>query len=266
MNPIVAIIFLSIASAKPHSNAGFYQRSRNNNFPIDGSLVEFDGDPPDVPLITFDGDPTTTFEFRQTNDPVMGGVSSGSWSINEEEGYGVESGTVRDVPSLHAPGFIKATAHGRFNDASSVISGDLILHVRSNISDYSGYRVSFGNTWNAFKDFKAGFSINAGEDFSEARIPFNKFSSEWDPATGDQTVTCAEDPRVCPTFDDLARIRRIELWAEGVKGDARIEVKSISAGIKKQPRTKPPSIKKFSSMQENDLGIRFALDLYEKTK
>ena len=71
MKPIVAIIFLSIASAKPHSNTGFYQRNRNKNFPIDGSLVEFDGETADVPLITFDGDPTTTFEFRQTNDPVM---------------------------------------------------------------------------------------------------------------------------------------------------------------------------------------------------
>ena len=71
MKPIVAIICLSIASAKLHSNAGFYQRSINNDFPIDSSLVEFDGETSDVPLITFDGDPMTTFEFRQTNDPVM---------------------------------------------------------------------------------------------------------------------------------------------------------------------------------------------------
>ena len=197
---------------------------------------------------------------------MQGGVSSGSWSVNEEEGYGVEAGTVRDVPSLQAPGFIKATAHGRFNDASSAILGDLVLLVRSNISDYIGYRVSFGNTWNAFKDFKAGFSISAGEDFSEVRIPFNTFSSEWDPATGDQTVTCAEDPKVCPTADDLARIRRIELWAEGAKGDARIEVKSISAGVKNPQYTKLPFINTFSSIQENYLGVSFALDLYGKRK
>ena len=24
-----------------------------------------------IPLVTFDGDPSTTFKFRQTNDPVM---------------------------------------------------------------------------------------------------------------------------------------------------------------------------------------------------
>ena len=174
---------------------------------------------------------------------LQGGVSSGSWSVNEEEGYGIEDGTVRDVPSLQAPGFIKATAHGRFNDASAAISGDLILLVRSPSSDYSGYRVSFGNTWNAFKDFKASFSIDDGDEFSEVRIPFNTFSSEWDPATGDQTVTCAEDPKVCPTSDDLGRIRRIELWAEGAEGDARIEVKSISARQSKQHHVMNSGIK-----------------------
>ena len=172
-----------------------------------------------------------------TSHLYQGGVSSGSWSVNEEEGYGVEDGTVRDVPSLQAPGFIKATAHGRFNDASSAISGDLILHIRSSTAEYTGYRVSFGSTWNAFNDFKADFSIEEGGDFSEVRIPFNAFSSKWDPATGDQTVTCAEDPKVCPTVDDLVRIRRIELWAEGVKGEAHMEVKSISAG-QKQPQVK----------------------------
>ena len=177
----------------------------------------------------------------------QGGVSSGSWSVNEEEGYGVEDGTVRDVPSLQAPGFIKATAHGRFNDASSAISGDLILHIRSSTAEYTGYRVSFGGTWNAFNDFKADFTIEAGDDFSEVRIPFNMFSSKWDPGTGDQTVTCAEDPKVCPTVADLGRIRRIELWAEGVKGEAHMEVKSISAG-QKQPQVKS-TIKTLSSSE-----------------
>ena len=108
----------------------------------------------------------------------------------------------------------------------------MILAVRSSSSDYSGYRVSFGNTWNAFKDFKASFSIEDGDEFSEVRIPFNTFSSEWDPATGDQTVTCAEDPKVCPTAKDLADIKSIEIWAEGVKGDVHLEIRSIAAGVK----------------------------------
>ena len=71
MKQIVALIFLSIASAKPNINPGIHRWSKNNVFTIDDRLVEFDGETPDIPLITFDGDPTTTFEFRQTNDPVM---------------------------------------------------------------------------------------------------------------------------------------------------------------------------------------------------
>ena len=57
------------------------------------------------------------------------------------------------------------------------------------------------------------------------------FSDKWDPATGDQTVTCAEDPNVCPTAEALKNLRRLTLWAEGAKGDAHLEVKSVSAGV-----------------------------------
>ena len=138
---------------------------------------------------------------------------------------------MRDVPSLQAPGFIKASAQGRFNDVSEVLSGDLILKVRSSTPEYSGYRISFGSHFNSFKDFKAKFNVPQGEDFSQLRIPFDMFSNEWDPATGDQTITCREDPNVCPTAADLSSLRRFELWAEGAKGDAHFEVQSISAGI-----------------------------------
>ena len=162
----------------------------------------------------------------------QGGISSGSWSVNDAEGYGIEEGTVRDVPSLHAPGFITAEAKGIFNDVSAAISGDLILNVRSSTSDYTGFRVSFGKFLS--REFKADFSVPAGDDFSEIRIPFNKFSDHWSGETGDQTIMCEEDPTVCPTSDDLSKINRIAVWAEGVKGDAVLEVKSISAGLPKQ--------------------------------
>merc|ERR1712241_1653116 len=95
-----------------------------------------------------------------------------------------------------------------------------------------GFRISFGSHFNAFKDYKARFMVGVGEDFSVSRIPFNMFSNEWDPATGDQTVTCADDPKVCPTVEDLSSLKRFEVWAEGVKGAAHLEVQSISAGTK----------------------------------
>ena len=154
-------------------------------------------------------------------------------------------GTVRDVPSLQAPGFIKAYADGVYNDASAALSGDLVLEVRSTTAEYTGFRVSFaagtltpshacaGGDVIPFSSgcFKSKYFIKAGEEFSLVRIPFNTFSDHWSPATGDQLTTCAEDPSVCPTAKDLAGIKRIELWAEGVEGDVHLEVKSISAGI-----------------------------------
>ena len=162
----------------------------------------------------------------------QGGISSGSWSVNEDNtsrGYGIEDGIVRDVPSLQAPGFIKASADGRFNDASSALQGDLILRVRSTTPDYPAFRVSFGRYYE--REYKADFSVPPGESFSEIRIPFNMFSCKWDTGTGDQTVTCAEDPNVCPTEEALKNLKRISVMAEGAKGEAHLEVKSISAGI-----------------------------------
>ena len=178
----------------------------------------------------------------------QGGISSGTWSVNELEQFGMMEGTVRDVPSLHAPGFIKAYADGTFNDASEALEGDLVLKIRSSTSEYTGFRVSFaagtltpdhacaGGGVVPFSKgcFKTKFSVEPGNEFSEIRIPFNNFSDHWSPATGEQLTTCAEDASVCPTAKDLSGIKRIEVWAEGVAGDINLEVKSISAIIGKQ--------------------------------
>ena len=164
---------------------------------------------------------------------------------------------MRDVPSLQAPGFIKASAQGHFNDVSEALKGDLILNVRTPSPDYSGYRISFGSHFNVFNDFKAQFEVPPGEEFSEVRIPFNLFSSKWDPGTGDQTVTCAEDPNVCPTSYDLAHIRRIEIWAEGVKGNIHLELQSIWAGTTEEESSKHKREKKLASFDDEISLITF---------
>ena len=174
---------------------------------------------------------------------LQGGVSDGKWSVDGNGGYGVINGTVRDVPSLQAPGFVKASAGGKFRDVSQFLGGDLILRVRSATPEYAGFRISFvGDTWVPFhvcssdgepfagNCFKAQFNVPAGDNFSEVRIPFDAFSDKWDIATGDLLRTCAEDPSVCPTAKDLRYIERIEIWGEGVNGDIHLEIQSISAG------------------------------------
>jgi len=211
--------------------------------PIDKTVLE---EPEEIKLVTFDGTESTTFQFIELDDPVMGGVSSGTFEVNEIEGYGIHNGTVRDVPSLSAPGVIAAFALGDFNDISKAISGHLVLRVRTPVPEYTGFRISFaagainpryscsGGGQIPFSRgcYKARFQVPGGSEFSEVKVPFSSFSDLWSPATGDQTVTCSEDPRVCPTEKELASIQDIQIWAEGVNGEIHLEIESISARIK----------------------------------
>merc|ERR1719476_333532 len=160
----------------------------------------------------------------------MGGQSAGTWHVDTAGRFGVFDGEVVNVPSLKAPGFIKAAADGSFPDASSALGGDLVLMVRTSTPEFKGFRVSFaaGTLSPAYACsgggsiplsrgcFKAHFSVPAGENFTAVRIPFAAFSDRWSPATGEQTKTCAEDKSVCPTAKTLSSMKRIELWAEGI--------------------------------------------------
>merc|ERR1712107_698843 len=128
-------------------------------------------------------------------------------------------------------------------DISSAIGGNLVLTVRSSTPDYAGFRVTFvsGATSADFACaaggslplsrgcFKAKFSVPAGSDFSQIRIPFSDFSDKWSSATGEQTTTCAESADVCPTASKLSKIQRMEFWGEGANGKLHLEVKSVSA-------------------------------------
>jgi len=197
----------------------------------------------DVGLVTFDGAKETAFKFVELNDPVMGGKSTGTWSVNEAGKFGIFDGEVVNVPSLKAPGFIKAAADGKFPDASSDFGGSLVLMVRSSTPEYKGFRVTLaaGTLSPAYACsggssiplsggcYKAKFSVPAGNDFVAVRIPFSSFSDHWSPATGEQTKTCAQDKSVCLTTASLKGIKRIEVWAEGVLGKVHLEVQSISA-------------------------------------
>merc|ERR1711920_999068 len=108
-----------------------------------------------------------------------GGKSTGTWSLGD--GFGVLNGEVVDVPSLKAPGFIKAAADGKFPDASSVAAGNLVLTVRSSTPDFKGFRVSVvsGAVSGAYACsgggslpfsrgcFKAKFAVPAGDSFTQ---------------------------------------------------------------------------------------------------
>merc|ERR1712178_215265 len=77
--------------------------------------------------------------------------------------------------------------------------------------------------------YKQKFSVAAGSDFSEVKLPFNSFSDKWSSATGEQTTTCADDSDVCPTASKLSAIKRVEFWGEGANGKLHLEVKAVYA-------------------------------------
>jgi len=188
-----------------------------------------------VPLATFGEQDDALHTWIQQNDPVMGGASRGTFVV--ANGVGVMNGTVALIPSLGAPGFIKATTVDKkpFADVSACSGLALTTKSSSSPSQYGGYRISFGSD-SAFlqcgKFFARGFKadFNAGEgEFSTVQVPFNQFTKCWDDSTGDAIKTCEEDSRFCPSADRLANMQTISVWAEGAAADLTLTIQSIAA-------------------------------------
>merc|ERR1712232_1117949 len=159
------------------------------------------------------------------------------------KGFGILDGQVVNVPALKAPGFIKAAADGKFPDISAFIDGSLVLKVRTSTPDYAGFRVTFvsGATSASYACagggslplsrgcFKQKFSVPAGSEFVEVKLPFKTFSDKWSSATGEHTAECTTDKTVCPTASKLKKIQRVEFWGDGALGKLHLEVQSVSA-------------------------------------
>ena len=105
-------------------------------------------------------------EWETLNDPVMGGQSSSSVSM--EDGIAKFVGEVAIVPFLHAPGFIQMINRGSiYPDVSSCNALKLVLKADK---AYTGYRVSFGNVHlpgghHAF-GYKTNFDAPVQDDFA----------------------------------------------------------------------------------------------------
>eukprot|EP00930_Biecheleria_cincta_P017829 TRINITY_DN14070_c0_g1_i1.p1 TRINITY_DN14070_c0_g1~~TRINITY_DN14070_c0_g1_i1.p1 ORF type:complete len:212 (+),score=23.45 TRINITY_DN14070_c0_g1_i1:49-684(+) len=184
----------------------------------------------DILIASFDGAAATTQEWTEQNDPVMGGKSTGTFSVDHHNQVGVFNGTCAIVPFLKAPGFIKVTSNGPTPDVSNC--QNLVLNVNSR-TKYTGFRVSFSNDhYPSGKFFANGYKSNflapVGE-FADVTLPFTGFSSHWDDGTGEPITTCAKDPKACPTVQVLKNMKTLSIWAEGVEGDVHLEVKSIRA-------------------------------------
>lgn len=188
-----------------------------------------------ITLISFTGDKADNgHSFREMNDPVMGGESTGTTTI--KDGYLIFDGKVVNVPSLKAPGFIQTTTPGHsifHRETYPDISGcDGIVLRAKQTGSYQGFRLSFSRAHpKGAKFFAYGFKthFDVGTSFSDVQMPFHDFTSLWDDATGEPIKTCAQDSTYCPDKDTLKNVAPIVLWGEGVAGSVHLVVESIGA-------------------------------------
>lgn len=197
----------------------------------------------------------TDYQWVETDDPVMGGQSSGSFSITSNS-TGHFKGVTKIVPFLKAPGFCKATTQGgtpfaplQFPDASHWIDGAMHLAVKTSTPGYKGFKIAFGAVGakaptyhHGTPSFKADFEVSSGSGgvWTTVSVPFKQFSIDWSDYTGSCTTKdpnglqhhcCSKDhPEVCPTATLLSKIDGFAVWAEGTEGDFDLEIRSIVAG------------------------------------
>mmetsp|Transcript_11591 Transcript_11591/g.16243 ORF Transcript_11591/g.16243 Transcript_11591/m.16243 type:complete len:232 (-) Transcript_11591:102-797(-) len=187
----------------------------------------------EVTLVSFD-DPSNLPIWKEMNDPVMGGKSTGTFTV--QDGMGLFEGEVVNVPFLHAPGFIQASttsASGNFPNLNHCSS--LAITCRGS-TDYSGYKVSFGNQRGPLKcsfysrGYKAPLNVTSnGNDFERIVIPFNEFSNCNSDGTGLPITRCEDDSSVCPDEKTLEDMKMITIWGEGIAGDVHLEIQRIEA-------------------------------------
>jgi len=183
----------------------------------------------DIKVATFDGASATSHKWVQKNDPVMGGKSTGTWSITNNTA--IFNGNVVNVPFLKAPGFIKASTSEDipYPDASSC-SG-IYLMARSS-TNYTGYRFSFGDAkapgggFFSF-GFKTHFDSPMGTEFKRVELPFTTFSDDWDDSTGKLTKTCQDNKVYCPDMKTLKNMKTLSFWGEGVGGEVHLEIEEV---------------------------------------
>jgi len=200
-------------------------------------------------IATYDGANATTADWVVQNDPVMGGGSVSSFTIDDE--ILRFNGSCNLIPFLGAPGFAKVRGDAAFGDLTGY--QNIALKVRSTTPDYAGFKVGFEAPGipkstvfspNPNGQYKAGFSVQ-GQDWQVIEIPYAQFSWDTsaftglcntaDPNGGQQHYCCSDSDlqpskaEVCIQDKYLNTISRVEVWAEGVEGDFDIEVEWIGA-------------------------------------
>ena len=159
----------------------------------------------------------------------MGGQSNSDYSANSDDNSIVWSGTVKEVPSLKAPGFCNLETKKNFDHFPDGSGESHMVIVAKSTVTYTGFKVSFAaDTLNPqFKSYKADFTMESTGEWETIMIPFNEFSDNWSSYTGEPIVKCSDDPSVCPTEKNKKDIQQV----------SRSLFNSISLSAVRRPKT-----------------------------
>lgn len=190
-------------------------------------------------VFDFSNPASSPVSWYEVPDPVMGGHSSGNFTVLKD-GFGRFQASVVNISGvLKAPGFVKiitcpqpVTSYGVCKGEKAFLNvsafGQFKLRARTSTPTYKGFRFAFGPGKGLFSTgYKQDF--NVGEEWTDVALPFNKFSSATSPATGEPTKRCEDDESVCPSKDVLAGITELAIWAEGAAGEITLDIEWIKA-------------------------------------
>lgn len=174
-----------------------------------------------VPIATFDGSQATTRAWETTNDPVMGGQSESSFTVDAARKVGVWIGEVKIVPFLESPGFCNLQSPGLYPDLSSM-DGMVVRAREANSEGLLQYNVMLMSEgakhgWQSGV-YEANFSItNKMEDHF---VPWSAFECSW---RGQKVSWCPE------LNSQLKEINSVGLGTSGTPGPFNVEIESVSA-------------------------------------
>lgn len=187
-------------------------------------------------LATFDGASGTTYKWVAENDPVMGGVSTSTASVDAADKDLVWTGQVKVVPFLHAPGFctVRTDSSTPIPDISAYVTGGIALTLRmkprTNLTTFQFQFQSEIHSDPKKGGFQGDFDVSVSDtELQSIFIPFSTFKEEWrgEPEGGP------------PTAKQLTKISQMGIGAAGVAGYFDMDLISVSVATSAPPAPGP---------------------------
>lgn len=190
--------------------------------------VESASDADSVTLVSFDAHGASEHKWAAVNDPVMGGQSFSTFSVDTADEKAVWEGEVKIVPFLKAPGFCNAQTPGLYQTSSfpdaSGFEG-LQMRARTNgtgLTHFNAMLTTKGaKRWNGQQGvYNANYTLSA--EWKDIFVSWKQFACTW---RGEPASWCPE------LGTQLAEITSLGVGTAfpGSAGPFHVEIESIKA-------------------------------------